>query len=292
MTNDLNDLPGRDAAGDAPRPVPGEAALAGRLVCMGPDGVVMIDGQPIGKVGGEGVGQGPGASEPRPIGASEILAKEAPAHGHGEEAQPVPRAAFKWRQAQICSLLNISREELRERRKKFLEIGRDEMLDGQTVLITDAGLAKIRASLHLPVVCRDAHMAPGDEPQKKAAGLPTPETAAPAGSQVKESTAKNTGVSPAKAGTPNPALPPVRRGLLLGRRMEDVTELLVFRLVANARIVEAHAQGTDPHNVLNIQRVSVRNSQNFTKGMRLPVRWVANGLFEFTGRLPRWKGKY
>lgn len=165
---------------------------------------------------------------------------------------------FTIAQPQLAAMLGISIEEARTRRQKFLTEGGDWIRDGNRVLISDAGLKKIRASLTLPALAEAA--------KKTAAVEPQPEQKTP------------------------------RRVILLpdsAPGAADVKELVVYRTVLNGSILEAHRAGTDPADRRNIMRVRVRSSENFTRGMVLAVRLVqAPDFYEFTGRLPRWKGKY
>lgn len=168
---------------------------------------------------------------------------------------------FTIAQPQLAAMLGISIEEARTRRQKFLAEGEDWIRDGNRVLISDAGLKKIRASLTLPALAEAA--------KKTAAVEPHPEQKTP------------------RRVILLPDSPPPPPG------PADVKELVVYRTVLNGSILEAHRAGTDPADRRNIMRVRVRSSENFTRGMVLAVRLVqAPDFYEFTGRLPRWKGKY
>lgn len=181
---------------------------------------------------------------------------------------PIP-PQFKTWQSHLVPLLGISIEEIRRRRKELLAEGVDWMRDGNRVLLTDDAVKKIRASLDLPT----QKNAPPSQTS------PTPQNA-------------QAGAFPLALDAVN-VLPTSRRVFHLGVGLEMATSLVVWQRPANLRIVEAHLKGKDPNDRRNIVRVQVGSNINFVRGMDIPVRMVQKpDLFVFTGRLPRWKGKY
>lgn len=69
----------------------------------------------------------------------------------------------------------------------------------------------------------------------------------------------------------------------------EIEELRVVRRVINPRIVFCAIDGAAP-----LQRVIVRNSQNFLPGMLVKARRVKGSadLWELQGRCPRWRGRW
>lgn len=184
---------------------------------------------------------------------------------------------FKFRQGYVASLLGIPMSEIRARKKNLAE-GVDWVRSGNNVLFCDAGVKKMRAGLNLAA-------SPAQE-----ASLPLALPAAMVAPVVPDE-------APAKK-TPPPA-----RGSDSPRRVfclpdappspEQVRVLVVHQRVANPQILEAHRPGADATDRSQVVRVRVRSSANFVRGMVLEVRLVQlPDLFEFTGRLPRWLGKY
>lgn len=76
---------------------------------------------------------------------------------------------------------------------------------------------------------------------------------------------------------PPPELPPVSE-----RRLADLT---VLRTCRNTKIIIAELDGVE-------QRIKVKSSQNFIKGMIAPCRHIKENLWELTKRCPRWRGRW
>lgn len=202
---------------------------------------------------------------------------------------------FKFGQGQMAALLGIPVEEVRTRRKKILREGEDWIRDGNRVWFSEAAVEKMRADLSLPAAQENAE-------EEQAA---YEEQLLNAGPMIDCGTCKamreEIGAGPASG---SPRLPVGSGTATKNRRVfaladaplhgDQIKELMVYRTVANPRIVEAVRPGTDfAAHVFEFFRVQVRDSSNFTRGMLLPVRLVqAPDFFEFTGRLPRWRGKY
>lgn len=186
---------------------------------------------------------------------------------------------FKIPQGQVAAVLGISVTEIRARKKRLAE-GTDWVRDGNRVLFCDEGVQKMRAALSLPAAPPELLVVITE------AGPGLPE--------------KKPGAASAGAPGNGGDTPPVPRRVFhlpdappVPVAAEQVRELVVYRRVTNARLLEAHRAGADPNDRSQVVRVQVRDSANFTKGMLLPVRLVQlPDLFEFTGRLPRWLGKY
>lgn len=65
----------------------------------------------------------------------------------------------------------------------------------------------------------------------------------------------------------------------------EVRTLVVLAKVRNHRILKARDQD-------RVAWVRVRDSKNFRPGMQLPAKFIAGEQWEFTGRCPRWLGKF
>ena len=88
--------------------------------------------------------------------------------------------------------------------------------------------------------------------------------------------------SPAPAQPAVDSAPNAPAGLSAG----DVRELVcVRRYSINFRILVAKLDGKE-------QRVRVRDSRNFTAGMKLQCRFVQDDLWDLAQRLPRWRGRF
>ena len=62
-------------------------------------------------------------------------------------------------------------------------------------------------------------------------------------------------------------------------------DLTIVRLCRNTKIVIAVLDGKE-------QRIRVRDSKNFIKGMKAPCRHIKEDLWELTKRCPRWRGRW
>lgn len=165
--------------------------------------------------------------------------------------------AFTTSQFDLATKLNVTPDEIRKRRKKLLAENTDWKQVGNEIFYTDAAVDAIRASLGLPAHKEPEATTPPLEPQK------TPD--APPATQ------------------PEPDKTPVAETPLV---------LTVYRIVTNPRIIEAHFADKNPADRANILRIRVRDNSNFTRGMEVPVRLITGDLYELTGRLPRWRGKF
>ncbi len=197
-----------------------------------------------------------------------------------EAAVKIAADAFPFQQGQLAALLGIATEELRKKRRALTE-GVHWQRDGQRVMYAEAALVELRKELNLSQASTE-----GDRSAPPLRG-PLPHSL-------------NGGEGGAGARPPGEDAPiahPMRRVFQLPERMPtaaSVTELVVWRVTNNPHIVEAHLAERDPlEDATAIVRVRVRAAENFVRGMAMPVRLaVAPDLYEFTGRLPRWRGKY
>lgn len=190
---------------------------------------------------------------------------------------------FKIPQGQVVALLGISLHEVR-RRKKSLAEGADWVRDGNKVLFCDEGVKKMREGLSLAAVASPVPavaIAEADLVSQKNAPpeMPFDEFFPP--EQATKPVAAPRRVFLLPDAPPVPQSP------------EQVTELVVYKRTMNPQVLEAHRVGGDKNDRSQIVRVRVRDSANFLPGMKLGVRLIQlPDLFEFTGRLPRWVGKY
>lgn len=98
------------------------------------------------------------------------------------------------------------------------------------------------------------------------------------------------------AGSPDVPTPPSQSvrppRALIGPPPSRVVAWRAHPHIRNAHIVEAYVPGTDPKDRKNIVRVKVKSNLNFVPGMEMPVKLIEADYYEFTGTLPRSKGKY
>lgn len=89
-----------------------------------------------------------------------------------------------------------------------------------------------------------------------------------------------------------PPVPPGKDTAQPDHSQEPVT-LHVFRIfAANPHILEAHLPDQDPAIVKNRLRVRVKDNKNFVKAMPIPVRELAEGLYELARACPRSRGRW
>jgi hypothetical protein len=174
--------------------------------------------------------------------------------------QKTPPVFDLW-QAHLANNLNISEEELRRRRDKFLIEGEDFAKKGRRILYSISGQIKLRESLHIPLpAAQDTASQPSST--QKADAVP-------------------------------------RRVFALPDRYNPFAAEVTLQVhrsaphIKNVHIVEAHRPGVDPHDRRNIVRVRVASNENFIPGMELPARLVQlPDLYECTRRAPRQRGRW
>lgn len=167
-------------------------------------------------------------------------------------------------QGDLCASLNVPVDLIRKRRKELLSEGIDFEQRGAEIFYSSKGVAKIRASLHLPPITATASVNPVQPATAPETPAVQPATQSP---------------DPIK----NPAAP---------EPPAQVT-LIVYRLVTNTHIVECYVKGTDPADRANIVRLRTRDSSKFSRGMEVPaVLMQLPDLYMLAGREPRWKGQF
>ncbi len=158
-------------------------------------------------------------------------------------------------QSHLASRLGLSIEEIRLAKKGLVE-GTDWALVGNRIKFTEKGAQEVAAVLGCSI-----------PPAPKLLGFGAVPVEIPA--------------------LPSDSEPPKKN------HANGAASFLVIRKTANPHILEAYPEGSDPAVRANQVRIRVKDSQNFTRGMKISARpCLAAGLYEFTGRVPRWPGKY
>lgn len=98
------------------------------------------------------------------------------------------------------------------------------------------------------------------------------------------------------AKSPAPMVPPeIKKNAAPGPDPQAQTVLLAWRSPPkNPRLLIAYRPGTDPENPNNLVSVHVRANHHFTLHMKLSATAVAGqpNVFNLSGPLPRWKGRW
>lgn len=149
--------------------------------------------------------------------------------------------------------LGLSIEEIRARRDKFLEKGRDWTGDHKRILFSLEGVKRLVASLALPL----------DDDLSKKGG-------------------EQTGVSSeGQGGAIVCEMPPQKKAA------EPIeVDLIVIRCLTNPHLLEAWTPGPGEKVM-----VHVPSNAHFVPRMALKARNI-NGRWELAGRCPRFKGRY
>jgi hypothetical protein len=167
----------------------------------------------------------------------------------------------------VADRLGISRTRLRELRKAHLAAETDWRLEGNAVVLTAGGLAKIENAL------ASAPMATGTPPaQEKAAGEARGAAAVPSGPPPC-SRFMVWRIPPNRIDSP-------QRKILICR--EVPTTALQVAPWGLAKVVGAGVE----------RPIRVRDNGNFIPGMVLDAVNIGHGMWQYVGRLPRRQGKW
>jgi hypothetical protein len=167
----------------------------------------------------------------------------------------------------VAERLGISRTRMRELRKYHLTQETDWRMDGNAVVLTAAGLAKIESALVSAPVATETPTAP-----EKAAGEARGVAAVPSG-------------------------PPPSRKFMVWRIPPNRIDS-PQRKVLICREVSAAAVQVAPWGLARVQGsgaerpVRVRDNGNFIPGMVLDAVNIGHGMWQYVGRLPRRQGKW
>ncbi|MBM4165239.1 MAG: hypothetical protein FJ222_12485 [Lentisphaerae bacterium] len=154
---------------------------------------------------------------------------------------------------EVAEKLGLSRATIRAVREKVLVRGRDYDLEGGAVKYTDAGLQRVELEVGAKTAAPSTTPSPAEN-RRGGEGQDSP----PPASKAPEGTLRDD-FSPQEA--------------------------VVVRGFRNLRLIQAEIAG-------RLVRVRVRNSVNFVKGMRIPVRLLNGDLYELARRCPRWRGRW
>lgn len=195
--------------------------------------------------------------------SQKILAAE---KNGGQKNAPLETAppAFTHREAHVAGAMGISRDTIRDLRKKHLREDTHWAMDRGKVMLCDEAVRLLHEALRLATQT-PAPAVNASQRRAQATALPASRLIGPEG---------------------NP-------GMLLNIQRGPEVILKAWHATRNTAILEAYHPGTDPSQRHNIVRVRVKSNENFVRHMELPARLVQPpDLYELTRPCPRDRGRW
>lgn len=181
--------------------------------------------------------------------------------------------------------LGVSRTRLRELRKQHLT-ETDWRFEGNAVVLTAAGFAKINAVLSGAALSRNATQTPAESPGGPSVSLPAPSLGAP----------------PPPAAVVPPGPPPKRHFVVTRvpvHRVDSPQKKIVMARPVPADFLPCkpwelakHAATLVDSPELRERPIRVRDNSHFAAGMVFVAVNTGHGMWQFIGRLPRRPGRW
>lgn len=169
-------------------------------------------------------------------------------------------------ESRIPARFGVSRNEVRQARKRALVEGSDWWVDNKRVCIAEEGVEKIATELGVMRSENTTEQNVHQRAQNKSDGHPV-------------------GVYTSQDLKPRALLPEQARSLIAPATPLKKTVRL-FKTCVNPRIIQCRDGDGD------LIRVKVKDASKFTPAMEIPIRHIEADLYELDRPEPRWRGRW